>query len=52
MNSIVLLSDVEPKGVEEAHWIEAMQEELYQLMVNEIWELLPRPKDHPVIGTK
>ena len=29
-----------------------MQEELNQFERNEVWFLIPRPKDHPVIGTK
>ena len=29
-----------------------MQEELNQFKRNEVWFLTPRPKDHPVIGTK
>ena len=29
-----------------------MQEELNQFERNEVWHLVPRPKDHPIIGTK
>ena len=29
-----------------------MQEELSQFERNQVWSLTPRPKDHPVIGTK
>lgn len=29
-----------------------MKEELRQFCINEVWKLVPRPKDHPVIGTK
>ena len=29
-----------------------MEEELYQIEKNETWELVPRPKDKNVIGTK
>ena len=51
-----LLSIVEPKYVEEAkrdkHWIKAMEEELSQIEKNDTWELVPRPKDKNVIGTK
>ena len=51
-----LLSIVEPKDVEEAkrdkHWIKAMEEELSQIEKNDTWELVPRPKDKNVIGTK
>ena len=46
----------EPKNVKEAltdeFWIEAMQEELNQFKRNEVWDLVPRPKDLNVIGTK
>jgi hypothetical protein len=51
-----LLSTVEPNNFEEAnndeHWIKAMEEELNQIEKNETWELVPRPKDKNVIGTK
>ncbi|KAH9296318.1 hypothetical protein KI387_039906, partial [Taxus chinensis] len=30
----------------------AMEEELNQIEKNEIWELVPRPKDKNVIGAK
>jgi hypothetical protein len=47
---------VEPRIFEEAnndeHWIKAMEEELNQIEKNETWELVPRPKDKNVIGTK
>ena len=53
---LFLLSIVEPKDVEEAkrdkHWIKAMEEELSQIEKNDNWELVPRPKDKNVIGTK
>ena len=51
-----LLFIVEPRSFEEAkmdeHWIKAMEEELSQIEKNETWELVPRPKDKNVIGTK
>ena len=51
-----LLSIVEPRNVEEAkrdkHWIKEMEEELSQIEKNDTWELVPRPKDKNVIGTK
>jgi hypothetical protein len=50
------LSKIEPKNFTEAsedkHWIDAMEEELNQIEKNETWELVPRPKDKNVIGTK
>ena len=51
-----LLSIVEPNNFEEdkrdKHWIKAMEEELSQIEKNDTWELVPRPKDKNVIGTK
>ncbi|XP_030467942.1 uncharacterized protein LOC115686712 [Syzygium oleosum] len=56
INSLALISEVEPKNIDEAlkdeSWIEAMQEELLQFKINQIWELVPRPKNHLVIGIK
>ncbi|KAL8109919.1 hypothetical protein AgCh_025860 [Apium graveolens] len=50
------LSTIEPKKTEEAlldpDWISAMQKELNQLERNNIWELVPSPKNRSVIGTK
>ncbi|KAK8939056.1 hypothetical protein KSP39_PZI011729 [Platanthera zijinensis] len=46
----------EPKKFEEAiqdqHWINAMQEELNQFRRCKVWELVPKPRDHNIIGTK
>jgi len=51
-----LLSIVEPKDVKQAkrdkRWIKEMEEELSQIKKNDSWELVPRPKDKNVIGTK
>ena len=51
-----LLSIVEPRNFEKSkddeHWIKEMEEELSQIEKNETWELVPRPKDKNVIGTK
>ena len=51
-----LLSTVEPKTVAEASkddcWVKAMHEELNQIEKNKTWELVPRPKNKNVIGTK
>ena len=33
-------------------WVKAMDEELDQIEKNNTWELVPRPKDKNVIGTK
>ena len=49
-------SSIEPKNVTEAvtdeYWIVAIQEELSQFIRNDVWYLVPRPKDTNVIGTK
>ncbi|GJR40981.1 retrovirus-related pol polyprotein from transposon TNT 1-94 [Tanacetum coccineum] len=46
----------EPKNVNEAlgdeSWIVAMQEELNQFVANEVWELVPQPRNRTIIGTK
>ncbi|GJW94614.1 retrovirus-related pol polyprotein from transposon TNT 1-94 [Tanacetum coccineum] len=46
----------EPKNVNEAlgdeSWIVAMQEELNQFIANDVWELVPQPKNMTIIGTK
>jgi hypothetical protein len=51
-----MLSLVEPKSFSEAnkneYWIKAMNEELDQIEKNQTWELVPRPEDKNVIGTK
>ena len=51
-----LPSMVQPKDVEESkrdkYWIKSIEEELSQIKKNDTWELVPRPKDKNVIGTK
>ena len=46
----------ELKNVKEAlldeYWVGAIQEELEQFVRNDVWTLVPRPKDSNVIGTK
>jgi hypothetical protein len=46
----------EPTRVEEAlndlDWVNAMHEGLNNFACDEVWELLRRPSDHNVIGTK
>jgi hypothetical protein len=50
------MSIVEPSNFEEArngaHWIKVMEEELNKIEKNETWELVPRPKEKKIIGTK
>src|SRR5271156_6742821 len=53
---VCLLSHIEPLSVEDAcndsDWKNAMKEELDQIIKNDTWELVPRPSDKNVIGTK
>jgi hypothetical protein len=50
------VSCVEPNCVDEAlldvDWVNATHEELNNFTCNEVWELVERPKNHNVIGTK
>ncbi|KAK0605240.1 hypothetical protein LWI29_024494 [Acer saccharum] len=39
-------------AIVDEYWVGAMQEELNQFERNEVWSLVPRPKDINVIGTK
>jgi len=53
---LALLSSIEPQNVSEAckdeRWIKAMNGEFEQTEKNNTWELVPRPNDKNVIGTK
>ena len=55
-SQIAFLSMMEPKNFEEAsddeYWVKAMNEELDQIEKNNTWELVPRPVDKNVIGSK
>ncbi|KAI3685795.1 hypothetical protein L6452_35053 [Arctium lappa] len=46
----------EPKKVDDAlrdpNWVSVMQEELTEFTRNKVWNLVPRPSDKTVIGTK
>nr|GEU92704.1 retrovirus-related Pol polyprotein from transposon TNT 1-94 [Tanacetum cinerariifolium] len=46
----------EPKNVNEALgdeiWIVTMQEELNKFIANDVWELVPQPRNMKIIGTK
>ncbi|KAI3672892.1 hypothetical protein L6452_38992 [Arctium lappa] len=50
------LSQIEPKKVfdtmKDSSWIEAMQEELLQFKLQEVWDLVDLPEGHRAIGTK
>jgi hypothetical protein len=47
---------VEPKNFNEAskdvNWLKSMNEEMYQIEKNKTWELIPRPTNKNVIGSK
>nr|GEU59897.1 retrovirus-related Pol polyprotein from transposon TNT 1-94 [Tanacetum cinerariifolium] len=55
-NFFYFISTIEPKNVNEAltdeSQIISMQEELNQFIVNDVWELVPQPKNMKIIGTK
>jgi hypothetical protein len=38
--------------LDDPDWVNAMHEELNNFTHNEVWELVKRPSDHNVIGTK
>ncbi|KAI3772528.1 hypothetical protein L6452_03715 [Arctium lappa] len=50
------LYQLEPKkahdAMKESSWIEAMQEELLQFKLQDVWDLVDLPKGHRAIGTK
>jgi hypothetical protein len=51
-----MISLIEPKTFakysKDEYWIKAMNEKLDQIEKNQTWELVPRPKDKNVLGTK
>nr|GEU50868.1 retrotransposon protein, putative, unclassified [Tanacetum cinerariifolium] len=55
-NFFCFISTIEPKNVNEAlgdeSWIVAMQEELNQFITNDVWELVPQPRNMTIKGTK
>ncbi|GJU25222.1 retrovirus-related pol polyprotein from transposon TNT 1-94 [Tanacetum coccineum] len=55
-NFFCFISIIEPKNVNEAlmdeSWIITMQEELNQFIANDVWELVPQPRNMKIIGTK
>ncbi|GJY75571.1 retrovirus-related pol polyprotein from transposon TNT 1-94 [Tanacetum coccineum] len=55
-NFFCFVSSVEPKNIKEAiqdeSWTMAMQEELTQFKTNDVWCLVPPPKNQTIIGTK
>ena len=55
-DDVALLSLIETENFSQVskdpYWIKAMEEEMSQIEKNETWELVPRPKDKNIIGTK
>eukprot|EP00253_Pinus_taeda_P014082 PITA_14082 len=55
-NDVSLISMIEPETFtqpsKDPHWVKSMEEEMSQIEKNETWELVPRPKDKNIIGTK
>ncbi|GJZ85836.1 retrovirus-related pol polyprotein from transposon TNT 1-94 [Tanacetum coccineum] len=55
-NFFCFISTIKPKNVNEAltdeSWIIDMQEKLNQFVANDVWELVPQPKNMTIIGTK
>ncbi|XP_070034596.1 uncharacterized mitochondrial protein AtMg00820-like [Nicotiana tomentosiformis] len=54
--NVALISQIEPKKVEKAlkdsSRVQAMQDELTQFDKNQVWELLPKPANAAIVGTK
>jgi hypothetical protein len=52
----LFVSFIKPKKIEKAlrdvDWVNAMHEELNNFTRNQVWELVERPKEHNVIGTR
>lgn len=56
ITNVFFTSTVEPTSVVDAlkdeQWLKAIQEELLQFERNQVWELIPRPSNVNIIGTK
>jgi len=50
------MSEIKPKTIDEElpddDWIITMEEELYQFTKNDVWTLVPKPKNKTIIGTR
>ncbi|XP_070056737.1 uncharacterized protein [Nicotiana tomentosiformis] len=55
-SNVALISQFEPKKVDEAlgdkSWKTSMMEELDQFEKNKVWELIPKPPNASIVGTK
>ncbi|GJZ79569.1 retrovirus-related pol polyprotein from transposon TNT 1-94 [Tanacetum coccineum] len=55
-NFFCFRSTIKPKNINEAlkdeSWVISIQEELNQFISNDVWELVPNPKDMTIIETK
>nr|GEZ46945.1 retrovirus-related Pol polyprotein from transposon TNT 1-94 [Tanacetum cinerariifolium] len=47
-----LVDSTKYRGMIDDSWIVAIQEELNQFIANDIWELVPQPRNVTIIGTK
>ncbi|GJW09443.1 retrovirus-related pol polyprotein from transposon TNT 1-94 [Tanacetum coccineum] len=47
-----VIGNLNQRTLSDDSWIVAMQEELNQFIVNDVWELVPQPRNMTIIGTK
>ena len=54
--NMAMMSHIEPRNIQEAiceeSWVKAMEEELSQFEKNEAWNLVPKPQNQSIIGTR
>ena len=55
-NNLAFISQIEHKNINDVvvdkNWMIAMQEELNQFERSEVWELVPKPSNQSIIGTR